>query len=264
MQANCSNLEDVVESILFVSGQGVELKDIAEKLEVDVENVKHAVESLKKKHENTGINVITFKGCAQLCSNPNYADQVATVLNPIKEKLLTKAALETLAIIAYKQPVTRLDIEQVRGVNSDYAMQVLQNFNLIEVVGRKDAIGKPLLFGTTNEFLKRFELQTIQDLPDYDELLERIEVIHADQSLYRSTEIVPEEELDDAQNSLQKTEDLPAKNVQNSTVQKNAQISTSGKSSDNKTLPKFDENYVKQTLIDAGSDVISSKDEDFL
>lgn len=199
MIADKSDLDKVVEAILFVSGNGVELKDIAEKLEIDVKDVKQSVENLKEKHKDDGFNIITYKGCAQFSSNPLFVEDVATVLNPIREKQLTKAALETLGIIAYKQPVTKLDIEQVRGVNSDYAVQVLTSFKLIEVVGRKDAVGKPLLYGTTDEFLKRFDLQDINDLPDYEELLSRIKVLHeTSDSLYKSDEIIPEEELPDS------------------------------------------------------------------
>ena len=206
MQAPKEELDNVVEGILFISGQGVELDAIAEKLEISKKDVEESIERLKEKHKDSGINIITYKGSAQLCSNPLYSEDIATVLNPIKEKQLTKAALETAAIIAYKQPVTRLDIEQIRGVNSDYAIQILQNFKLIDVVGRKDAIGKPLLFGTTDEFLKRFELQSIEDLPDYEDLLERIEILHKEfnDGLYRSTEIIPEEDLPD---SVSKKED---------------------------------------------------------
>lgn len=199
MQANFENLMNVVESILFVSGNGVALSDIAEKLDVDKKEVERVVGELKEKHKFDGINVVTYKGSAQMCSNPDFAEDISTVLNPIKEKQLTKAALETLAIVAYKQPITRTEIEQIRGVNSDYAMQVLTTFNLVEVVGRKDAVGKPLLFGTTDEFLKRFELENINELPDYDELLERIEIIHKKtDALYGSTEIIAEEDLPDS------------------------------------------------------------------
>ena len=203
-------LTNVIEGILFVSGQGVSVQDIAEKLEIDVKKINKAIEELKEKYKERGINVITYKNNVQLCSNPIYADDIATVLNPIREKQLTKAALETLAIIAYKQPLTKLDIEEVRGVNSDYAVQVLLNFNLIEVIGRKDAIGKPLLYATTNEFLKRFDLQDINDLPDYDELLERIEILHKEynEGLYRSTEIIPEEELEDSVNKTKDNEQI--------------------------------------------------------
>ena len=202
MLTDKSLLEKVIESILFVSGQGIEISDIAEKLEIDKKDVQKAIENLKKTHENDGINIITYKTSVQMSSNPLFAEDIATVLNPIREKQLTKAALETAAIIAYKQPITKLEIEQVRGVNSDYAVQVLTTFKLIEVVGRKDAVGKPLLYGTTDEFLKRFDLQSIKDLPDYDELIERIKVIHQEEkpsdALYGSTEIIPEEELADS------------------------------------------------------------------
>ena len=107
--------------------------------------------------------------------------------------------METVAIVAYKQPVTRIDIENIRGVNCDYAIQLLQANNLIEVVGRKDTVGKPVLFGTTENFLKRFELNSLEDLPNYNELLDRIRVIHSDgESLYREFKI-PDEETNDTQ-----------------------------------------------------------------
>ncbi len=210
MQTEMERLPELVEAILFVAGQGVEIKDIAEKLEVDVKEIKQAIETLKEKHKDDGINIITYKNSAQMCSNSIYAEDIAVVLNPIREKQLTKAALETLAIIAYKQPITKLEIEQVRNVNSDYAMQVLTNFKLVEVVGRKDAVGKPLLYGTTEEFLKHFNLQDIDSLPDYDEILERIEIIHAESakgdSLYGSTEIIPEDQLADAKTNQENVE----------------------------------------------------------
>ncbi len=228
MLSNISELINVVEGILFVSGQGVEIKDIAEKLEVDTKKIQKVIEELKQKHINDGINVITYKSSVQMCSNPTYAEDIATVLNPIREKQLTKAALETLAIIAYKQPLTRLDIEQVRGVNSDYALQVLINFKLIEVVGRKDAVGKPLLFGTTDEFLKRFDLQDINDLPDYDDLLNRIKILHepTTDSLYKSTEIIPEEDLPDSKKKLEEQAEQEAQNnekIKNEPVDKNVE-----------------------------------------
>ena len=135
----------------------------------------------------------------QLASNPAYADFISEVLNPIREKSLTRAALETLAIIAYKQPITKLEIEDIRRVNCDYAVQILVDQNMIEVVGRKDAVGKPLLFGTTDNFLKRFNLSDLAQLPDYEGLLERIKVIENDEksdSLYNEFSL-PDEEIPD-------------------------------------------------------------------
>lgn len=191
------NLVNIIEAILFVAGEGVQYFDIADKLEISEEDVKKAVEELKQRYESqkSGIKVITYNNKAQLSTNQDYINEVTVVLNPIKEKQLTKAVLEVLAIIAYKQPVTRLDVENVRGVNCDYAITTLLDNNIIEVVGRKDAVGKPLLFGTTDLFLKRFNLNSIEDLPDYDELLNRIKVIETptDNSLFTYGEHIIDE-----------------------------------------------------------------------
>lgn len=206
------NLDEIVMSILFVAGQGVEVDDIASKLNVSVDKVKGAVESLKKKYVSPcGINVITYKNKVQLSSNPEYSDFIADVLNPIKEKALTKAALETMAIIAYKQPITRLEIESVRGVSSDYAIQVLLGHNLIEVVGRKDVVGKPLLFGTTDEFLKRFDLTALDDLPNYETLLERIQILNVGnttESMYNEYDIGDGDESEDETEEKEVDEEL--------------------------------------------------------
>ena len=182
------NLKEIIQSVLFVAGDAIELYEIANKLNVDIDEVNAACKEIQKKYEEeqSGIQLLLFNKKAQLCSNKNYANFVAEVLNPIKEKALTKAVLEVAAIIAYKQPITRLDVENVRGVNSDYAINTLIENNLIEVVGRKDAIGKPLLFGTTDEFLKRFNMQSLEDLPDYEEIINNIKVIETpkDNSLF--------------------------------------------------------------------------------
>lgn len=171
-------LKELVLAIVFVAGDGIEKEQIAQKLGVETKSVESAIEELKKEYSGgRGIHVITFKNKIQLASNPSFADEISAVLNPIREKALTRAALETLAIIAYKQPITKLEIEDIRRVNCDYAVQVLTDQNMIEVVGRKDAVGKPLMFGTTDNFLKRFNLESLALLPDYDSLMERIKVI---------------------------------------------------------------------------------------
>lgn len=176
------NLKDVLYSILFVAGDGIEKSFIAEKLQVSQKELDKAIAVLKEELSgDKGVHLIEYKNKIQLASNPNYASYISDVLNPIREKSLTRAALETLAIIAYKQPITKLDVEDIRRVNSDYAVQILIDQNMIEVVGRKDAVGRPLLFGTTENFLKRFNLQNISDLPDYESLLERIKTIRAEE-----------------------------------------------------------------------------------
>ena len=185
----------VIEAVLFVSGDGVDRDEFKRIYDMSDKELNKCLDILKEKYSgDSGIHLIQFKNKMQLCSNPALADNIAEILNPIRERSLTKAALETVAIIAYKQPITRTEIEQIRGVNCDYAVQLLQNNNLIEVVGRKDAVGKPLLFGTTDNFLKRFELDSLEQLPNYKELLDRIRVIHSEgDSLYREFAI-PEEE----------------------------------------------------------------------
>ena len=191
------NLKNIIEGILFVSGNGVSRDDIVEKLDITQEELDDAIKELQKKYtQESGVQIITYKDKVQMCSNPNYAEPISVVLNPIKERALTKTALETVAIIAYKQPITRLEIENIRGVSSDYAVQVLLQHNLIEVVGRKDVIGKPLLFGTTDEFLKRFQIHDLSELPKYEELMEQIKVLTKGMdtdALYNEFEINEEE-----------------------------------------------------------------------
>jgi len=175
-----NNLKEIIEGILFVSGEGVSFGDIAEKLGVTLEEVKEAVEALKKEREEmkAGVQVVIYNNKAQLSSNKEYVNQITEVLNPIRERALTRAVLEVCAIIAYKQPITRIEIEAIReSKNCDYAVNALLENNLIEVVGRKDTVGKPLQFGTTETFLKKFGLSQIGDLPEYEELIERIQVI---------------------------------------------------------------------------------------
>ena len=193
-----SMLDEIVESLLFLSGNGLKVTDIAAQLEVKTSDVNVAVKRLKEKYGGkSGIHLLSYNGKIQFASNPAYSDVIACVLNPIRERDLSNAALETIAIIAYRQPVTRLDIEQIRGVNSEYTVQMLLKNNLIEVVGRKEAVGKPLLFGTTDEFLKRFQLESLDELPDYETLLESIKVIgeknDESRSIYNEYEIPDEE-----------------------------------------------------------------------
>ncbi len=125
--------------------------------------------------------------------------------------------LEVAAIIAYKQPVTRIDLEELRG-NSEYAVQKLLELGVIEPVGRKDAVGKPVLFGTTDKFLKRFQIESLDQLPDYEELINKISLLHApkdDDYLYRKDEYVEQtattldkgENLDDSSSSLNSQQD---------------------------------------------------------
>jgi segregation and condensation protein B len=181
------NIVSSIEAVLFVVGDGVSVEYLSEKFSASEEEIISALEDLRAKYSGaSGVHLIKYRKSYQFCTNPAYADKVNEVLNPIREKNLTRAALETMAIVAYKQPITRLEIDEIRGVGSDYAIQILLQSNLIEVVGRKDALGKPLLFGTTDVFLKRFELDDINNLPSYEELLSKIKVIQTNFDLYES------------------------------------------------------------------------------
>ena len=136
------NLKEVLKAILFVAGDGVEKDLLAEKLELSIKELNEVVEELKEEYSGeNGIHLIEFKNKIQFSSNPNFADYISDVLSPVREKMLTRAALETLAIVAYKQPITKLEIEDVRRVNSDYAVQALMDQDMIEIVGRKDKTG---------------------------------------------------------------------------------------------------------------------------
>ena len=160
---------------------------MADKLDVSQQNVLDAIKVLKSKYsELSGVHLIQYRNNYQFATNPNVSESINAVLNPVRERNLTRAALETMAIVAYKQPITRLEIDEIRGVASDYAVHVLMQNNLVEVVGRKETLGKPLLYGTTDEFLKRFELSDINNLPSYEELLEKINLIQTNFDLYES------------------------------------------------------------------------------
>ena len=213
------NLKEIIKAVLFVAGEGVEKSLLAEKLDVDLSKIEYVLSELKKEYSGeNGIRLISYKDKVQLASNPDYATEISDVLSPIREKSLTRAALETLAIIAYKQPITKLEIEDIRRVNSDYATQALLDQDMIEIVGRKDAVGRPLLFGTTENFLKRFNIKDIGDLPDYNELMERIKLVREEEdkntsdTLFKNTdninfedEEIPEFLKDD--DFIQKIED---------------------------------------------------------
>jgi len=206
---NLEKLTNIIESILFVSGTQVAITDISEKLEVSDKDVLNAAKKLQEKYSgDSGIQLLIFNKKLQFCSNPANADEVSSVLNPIKERELSKSMLEVAAIIAYKQPVTRIDLEEIRG-NSEYAVQKLLELGVIEPVGRKDAVGKPVLFGTTDKFLKRFQISSLDELPDYDELINKIQLIRGDKQeedyLYHKDVYVDES---DVQKETAVTEDV--------------------------------------------------------
>ena len=162
-----TELAKIIEAILFVSGEPVQLGAVARALEVTELEVSAAADELASDYDynRRGICLKRFGTHIQLSTRPDYAPQIEKLLQPIQKQSLSQAALETLAVVAYKQPVTRLDIEAVRGVKCDYSVQSLMNKGLIKEVGRKETLGRPILYGTTDAFLSHFGLTSLQDLP---------------------------------------------------------------------------------------------------
>ncbi len=189
------NLTQIIEAILFAAGNSVAISDIAEKLEVMPSTVQRSVDELKERYgEDGGIRLLEFNKKVQLATNPAYKEQVASVLNTIREKELTRVALECLAIVAYKQPITRTEIELMRGCNSDYGVTVLLQKELIYACGKKNTIGHPVLYATTDNFLKHFNLGSIEELPDYEDFLTGDFARNNDNYLYARSEYGPASE----------------------------------------------------------------------
>ena len=159
--------EAAIEAILFTMGESVEAEKIAVAIEHDVDTTVRIIHNMMDKYENEdrGIKIIELEGSFQLCTKEEYYDNLIRICSQPRRYTLTDAALETLSIIAYKQPVTKIEIEKIRGVNSDRSVNKLVELELVKEVGRLDAPGRPMLFGTTEEFLRTFCVGSIDELP---------------------------------------------------------------------------------------------------
>ena len=162
-----NRLESAIEAILFTMGDSVELGKIASAIEHDEETTRKIVHQMMDKYqaEDRGIQIVELEDSFQLCTKKQKYDYLIRIAKQPRRYVLTDVLLETLSIIAYKQPVTKLEVEKIRGVKSDHAVNKLVEYNLACEVGRLDAPGKPILFGTTEEFLRRFSIQSVDDLP---------------------------------------------------------------------------------------------------
>lgn len=161
------NLLGRIEAILFVSGEAVHVEDLARALGIGKSETEQALNTLRDEYDfaQRGFVLRRFGTQVQLTTRPLYAPDVVRLLQPVQKQSLSQAVMETLAVIAYKQPVTRAEIEQVRGVKCDYSVQSLSTKGLIAEVGRKDAIGRPILYGTTEKFLQHFGIASLEELP---------------------------------------------------------------------------------------------------
>ena len=163
-------LQGVIEAILFTMGESVELERIAAAIEHDEETTRKLINGLMDQYaeEGRGIRIIELDRSYQMCTKKEMYEYLIRIAKQPKRYVLTDVLLETLSSIAYKQPVTKLEIEKIRGVKSDHAVNKLVEYGLVEEVGRLDAPGRPLLFGTTEEFLRRFSVQSLDELPTLD------------------------------------------------------------------------------------------------
>ena len=160
-------LQGAIEAILFTMGESVELSRIAAAIDHDEKTTKKLIYNMMDRYEeeSRGVRIIELDQSFQMCTKKDYYEYLIRIAKQPKRYVLTDVLLETLSIVAYKQPVTRLEIEKIRGVKSDHAVNKLVEYGLIEEVGRMDAPGRPILFGTTEEFLRRFSVQSLDELP---------------------------------------------------------------------------------------------------
>ena len=193
-------LTDIIEAIIFASGKGISKRALVNGLrDYNAKDIEKSLAELEKRYsgEERGVRLIRFNDNYQFETNPIYGGTLSDILMETKERELSKTLLQVLAIIAYKQPVTRLEIEDLRGVGSDYVLGMLMKLGLIDVVGRKETLGRPLLYGTTDEFLKKFGLHDLAELPDYDELMRMIRENF--DKYYKSASLYREREIDDSE-----------------------------------------------------------------
>lgn len=162
-----NNYKAQIEAILFTMGESVEINRIANALEIKPGQVKKIVKEMQQEmeSEDRGIKIIELENAYQMCSKPEMYETLIKIAKQPKRQVLTDVLMETLSIIAYKQPITKSEIERIRGVKSDFAVNKLVEYMLVEEIGRMDTPGRPLLFGTTEEFLRRFGVESSDNLP---------------------------------------------------------------------------------------------------
>lgn len=160
----------VVEAILFVAGDAVEKQALCRAMDVTEEALEGILDALESGYDfdRRGLRLLRFGAHVQLATRPDYAPYVERLLQPVQKQTLSQAVMETLAVIAYRQPVTKGEIEQVRGVKCDYSVQMLVTRGLIEEIGRKETLGRPILYGTTDAFLRHFGIGSLSELPQID------------------------------------------------------------------------------------------------
>lgn len=167
MELQRKKWEAAIEAILFTMGEAIELERIAAAIGEDAEATRELIGGMMERYgeEDRGIQIIELDGAFQLCTKASLYETIIKIAHVPKKYVLTDVMLETLSIIAYKQPITRIEIEAIRGVRTDHAVNKLIEYNLVCEVGRLDAPGRPILFGTTEDFLRHFGIRSLEELP---------------------------------------------------------------------------------------------------
>ena len=167
MEENIIRTQAAIEAILFSVGEAIDIKELAKVLELEVSDLDKTIDDMAEKYkdEDRGIHIVRLENAVQLCTKNKYYDILTKVVNMPQKHSLTDSLMETLSIVAYKQPVTRQEIEAIRGVSCVHAINKLVEYKLIAEVGRLDAVGRPILFGTTEDFLRSFGVTSMDELP---------------------------------------------------------------------------------------------------
>ena len=172
------NIKGIIECILFAAGDAISIKELSEMIEISEKRVKMIIEDMNCDYKDIsrGLYIVEFNNKIQISTKPEYGAYVKKLIKPEGRQNLSQAAMETLAIISYRQPITRIDIDELRGVRSDRAIATLLEKGLIKECGRMDTVGRPILYGTTEDFLKYFGFKNIKELPELIEFnLENVE-----------------------------------------------------------------------------------------
>lgn len=167
MEENIIKTQAAIEAILFSVGEAIDIKELAKVLELEASDLSKIIDDMAEKYkdDNRGIHIVRLENAVQLCTKNEYFDILTKVVNMPQKHSLTDSLMETLSIVAYKQPVTRQEIEAIRGVSCVHAINKLVEYKLIAEVGRLDAVGRPILFGTTEDFLRSFGVTSMDELP---------------------------------------------------------------------------------------------------
>ncbi|MEJ5227903.1 SMC-Scp complex subunit ScpB [Thermodesulfovibrio sp.] len=175
--ANKEQIRGIVEALLFVSEKPLSVKFLSNLLSIEESEVKAVISELadERKNKKSGIIIVQLEESYQMVTNPEYGEWITIFKKFNSNNRLSEQAIETLSVIAYKQPITKAEIEKIRGVNSDHAIKSLLEKRLIKIVGKKEVPGRPFLYGTTREFLRLFGISSLKELPEISQF-EKINV----------------------------------------------------------------------------------------